>query len=171
VIELELWSHDDLPLLKRFLGDAAMMTHLGGPQTEEQIQEAHRRHAAVAEEGKGGLFKVLVDGVPVGGAGYWQKEWRGEQVWEAGWHVHPEHQGKGLATQAVAAVIARAREDGRHRFLHAFPDVGNAASNAVCRKLGFTLQGACDFEYPKGRPIRCNDWRLDLQAPEPPARG
>lgn len=25
-----------------------------------------------------------------------------------------------------------------------------------------TLVSACDFEYPPGNPIRCNDWRLDL---------
>ena len=48
------------------------------------------------------------------------------------------------------------------RFLHAFPSVANAASNAVCRKVGFVELGECDFEYPAGHPIRCNDWRLDL---------
>jgi hypothetical protein len=34
----------------------------------------------------------------------------------------------------------------------------------VCRKAGFELVGECDFEYPKGHPIRCNDWRYDLTA-------
>jgi hypothetical protein len=36
------------------------------------------------------------------------------------------------------------------------------SSNAICGKLGFTLLGAFDFEYPPGHPLRCNDWRLDL---------
>jgi len=22
----------------------------------------------------------------------------------------------------------------------------------------------CDFEFPPGNPLRCNDWRLDLRA-------
>ena len=34
--------------------------------------------------------------------------------------------------------------------------------DAICRKLGFTLLGPVDFEYPPGHPMRCNDWRLEL---------
>jgi hypothetical protein len=44
----------------------------------------------------------------------------------------------------------------------AFPSIANAPSNAICRKLGFTLIEECEFEYPKGSFMRCNDWRLDL---------
>jgi len=29
---------------------------------------------------------------------------------------------------------------------------------------GFTLLEECEFEYPKGSLMRCNDWRLDLFA-------
>ena len=31
-------------------------------------------------------------------------------------------------------------------------------------KLGFTLVDECEFEYPKGHFMRCNDWRLALFA-------
>jgi RimJ/RimL family protein N-acetyltransferase len=57
-----------------------------------------------------------------------------------------------------------ARRPGAPHHLHAFPSVGNASSNALCRRLGFTLLGACDFEYPAGSGtlMRSNDWRLDL---------
>ena len=48
--------------------------------------------------------------------------------------------------------------------MHAFPAVDNPPSNALCRKLGFTLIEECEFEYPKGHFMRCNDWRLDLFA-------
>jgi hypothetical protein len=34
----------------------------------------------------------------------------------------------------------------------------------LCRRLGFQLAGAFDFDYPRGSPMRCNDWRLDLAA-------
>jgi RimJ/RimL family protein N-acetyltransferase len=51
--------------------------------------------------------------------------------------------------------------------VHAFPSVENAASNAICRKAGFSLLREHDFEYPKGHPMRCNDWRFDLLAPSP----
>jgi RimJ/RimL family protein N-acetyltransferase len=48
--------------------------------------------------------------------------------------------------------------------VQAFPSGDNAPSNAICRKLGFTLVGSCEFEYPKGSAMQCNDWRLDLSA-------
>jgi len=48
--------------------------------------------------------------------------------------------------------------------MHAFPNVDNAPSNAICRKLGFELLKACEFEFPKGHFMTCHDWRLDLRA-------
>jgi hypothetical protein len=30
------------------------------------------------------------------------------------------------------------------------------------RKAGFTLRAEVDLEYPRGDPIRCNDWYVDL---------
>lgn len=71
--------------------------------------------------------------------------------------------GRGLAVRAARAVREVARTTGTHRYLHAFPGVGHAASNAVCRGAGFTLLGQVDAEYPKGRRIRSNDWRVDLE--------
>jgi len=47
--------------------------------------------------------------------------------------------------------------------MHAFPNVDNAPSNAICRKLGFELQEACEFEFPTGHFTPGNDWRLDLR--------
>jgi len=76
--------------------------------------------------------------------------------------VLPAFHGRGIATAATAQAIVQARTDGKHRFLHAFPSVENAASNGVCRKLGFTLVEAFEGEYPKGHFMQCNDWRLDL---------
>jgi RimJ/RimL family protein N-acetyltransferase len=48
--------------------------------------------------------------------------------------------------------------------MRAYPSIDNAPSNAICRKLGFALLGSCDFEYPQGSFMQCNDWRLDLVA-------
>ena len=42
----------------------------------------------------------------------------------------------------------------------AFPSVDNGASNAICRKGGFTLLEECDVEDPPGSVMRCNDWEL-----------
>jgi RimJ/RimL family protein N-acetyltransferase len=67
-------------------------------------------------------------------------------------------------------VVDRARAEGTYQFIHAFPSVENGPSNAICRKLGFTLQEEAEFEYPPGHFMRCNDWRLDLRAQAVKAR-
>ena len=76
----------------------------------------------------------------------------------------PAFQGRGIAGSATLEAIAIARSERTRRFLHAYPSVDNAPSNAICRKLGFTLLGSGEFECPKGSLMRCNDWRLDLFA-------
>jgi RimJ/RimL family protein N-acetyltransferase len=109
------------------------------------------------------MFKVVVDGEPVGSVGFWDREWNGEAVYESGWSVLPEFQGRGIASRAMEMVIGLARATGRHDSMHAFPSVDNAPSNAICARLGFDLLGECRFEYPKGHWMTCNDWRLTLR--------
>ena len=161
-MRIEPWSEDDLPLLEKLMGDPAMTEHLGGPESPEKIRERQRRY----EPPGSGMFKIVdgETGEAVGSVGYWERTWRDGQVYELGWSVLPAFQGRGLARLATAQVIALARAEDRLRFVHAFPSVDNAPSNAICRRLGFTLIEECDFEYPPGRPLRCNDWRLDLFA-------
>jgi RimJ/RimL family protein N-acetyltransferase len=159
-IQLEPWADKDLDLLRR-LNTPEIWAHLGGPETEEQVLERHARYLEV-ETGAEGMFTVVLDGATAGNIGYWEREWQGETVYETGWNVLPEFQGKGVATAAAKAIIDRASAAGRHRWLHAYPSVDNAASNAICRKAGFTFAGEHDFEYPKGSFMRCNDWRHEL---------
>ena len=158
------WGEGDLGLLKRLMGDPAMTAHLGGPESREQIRERHERYCRVGGSGTGRMFAIVVgpERVAAGSVGYWEREWRGEVVWETGWSVLPEFQGQGVATRATAAVVEQARAEGKHRFIYAFPSVENGASNAICRKVGFTLLGEVEFEYPPGHLMRCNDWRLAL---------
>jgi RimJ/RimL family protein N-acetyltransferase len=159
-IRLEPWGEDDLWLVERLMGDPVMTEHLGGPESPEKLTKRQRRYARPGS----GMFKIVDEatGEAVGSIGFWEREWRGQQVYETGWSVLPEFQGRGIAGRATALAIELAREDGKHRFLHAFPSVENAASNAICRKLGFTLVEECEFEFPPGHTMRCNDWRLDL---------
>ena len=165
-VRLEPWGADDLPLLRRLLGDPAMTVHLGGPESEAKLVERQARYANPAEPEREQMFKIVDEsGEATGSVGYWEKEWRGGTVYETGWSVLPEHQGRGLASAGTRLVIDEARAQRRHRYLHAFPSVDNEPSNAICRKLGFELLGASDFEYPPGHQLRCNDWRLDLFAP------
>ena len=157
-VRIEPWGAADKPLLDALLGDPAMTEHLGGPETPERLAQ---RHARYAMPGSGQFRIVDEDGRSVGYVGYWERRWQDEDVWEVGWAVLPAFQGRGHATDAMRLLVDLARETGASRDVHAFPSVDNAASNAVCRKLGFENLGAHDFEYPPGNPIRCNDWRLD----------
>ena len=112
-------------------------------------------------------FKLVVPASRggAGWAGYWEVERGGERVYEIGWAVIPAFQRRGFASEATRQAVQRARSARGLRYVHAFPDVTNASSNAVCRAVGFELLGAIDNEYLPGTPRRCNDWRLDLQAP------
>jgi RimJ/RimL family protein N-acetyltransferase len=160
VIELQSWTDGDLPLLVR-LNTPAMTEHIGGPESPERLAHRLRRYTAESETSR--MFKVMADGVAVGAVGFWDREWNGERVYETGWSVVPEFQGRGIASKATQMAIGVAAATQRREWVHAFPSVGNVPSNGICRKLGFTLAGEYDFEYPKGHWMRCNDWRLSLR--------
>jgi RimJ/RimL family protein N-acetyltransferase len=163
-VHLEPWGPDDLPLLERLLGDPVMTAHLGGPETPDRIAERHLRYQRLGEAGTGRMFKIVdrATGQGVGSVGYWPRSWHDQDVYEMGWSVLPAFQGRGIAAAGTAQGVALARSERTRRFLHAFPSVANEPSNAICRKVGFTLVEACDFEYPPGHIMHCNDWRLDL---------
>ena len=166
-IALRPWTNEDLPLLQRMMRDPEMTAHLGGPVPQDNILERHERFCQSISDGGRAMFAITVlpEDIAAGVVGYFQREWRGEKVWETGWMVLPDFQGRGVATQATAKVIERARAENMHRFVHAFPDVDNVASNAICRKLGFTNLGEVEFENVlHGTTMRSNDWRLDLFA-------
>src|SRR5688572_1747687 len=161
---LRPWSEEDLPLLEKLMSDPDMMAHLGGPETPEQILRRHQRYVHLAEDGTDHMFKIVwcpnADGV--GNVGYWRKNWLDQPIYDTVWLYLPGYQGQGIATKAAAAVIEHARREPRYQFMHAFPSVDNPPSNAICRKLGFTLIGEYRVEYPPGHSMMVNDWRLDL---------
>src|SRR5262245_13261903 len=160
-VSLRPWAADDLDLLHRLLGDPAMTEFLGGPETPDQISKRHERYL---ELGDGEMLVVVreSDGRSVGSIGYWDLEWQGEHVWETGWSVLPEAQGRGFATAAIRACLDRIRASDELRPVHAYPRIDNVASNRICAKAGFRFVGEFDFEYPEGNPIRCNDWVVEL---------
>lgn len=147
------------------MGDPAMTEHLGGPESLEKIAERQANYERLAESGEGRVFKIVdaSTGEPAGGVLYWERTWRDKPVYEIGWSVLPRFQGRGVASGAAAQSIAVARSEGKHRFLYAFPSIDNPASNAICRKLGFKFIEECQFEYPAGSFMQCNEWRLDLR--------
>jgi RimJ/RimL family protein N-acetyltransferase len=161
-IRLEPWTQADLSLL-RATNTPEMTEHLGGPETESQILDRHRRYLGLSDPGAGQMLAVAMpDGQRAGVIGYWERPWRDGLTYETGWSVLPVFQGQGVATAAARAVAGLAGAQRRHGHLHAFPSVDHPASNAICRKAGFTRVGETDIEYPPGSVMRCHEWRLDL---------
>ncbi|MFI1105425.1 GNAT family N-acetyltransferase [Streptomyces melanogenes] len=165
-VTLTPWSTNDLPLLHHS-NSPAMTAHTGGPEDEEKLTARQQRYVALSQRDatEGRMFRVSLTGTDeaVGSVGYWPREWQGREVYETGYGILPEFQGRGLAVAAIVAVAQAAREAGGPRELHAYPSVDNAASNAVLRKTGFRLLGEVEFEYPPGHLLRSNDWCLDLE--------
>ncbi|MFF2630831.1 GNAT family N-acetyltransferase [Kitasatospora griseola] len=167
-VRLDPWSDSRFALLER-INTPLMRRHVGGPETPEQLLHRHRRYLELPGLG-GVMYAVLADGAPAGSIAYHRRDWQGEEIYETGWNVLPEFQGRGLALAAGRLMLAALREvTAADRTapgaLHAFPATDNAPSNALCARLGFTDAGPCEFEYPRGsgRFLHSNDWRLALR--------
>lgn len=162
MIELRPWTDDDRTLLERTVGDAAIMAHLGGAESPEQIRS---RHALFCDwSGDGGMMTIWIptESEAVGTIGFWASTWAGDDVFEAGWMILPQFGRRGIATEAAREIVARVRRLRKRRFLFAFPAVDNVASNRVCERAGFTNLGAFDIEYPTDRVMHAHAWRVDL---------
>jgi len=154
---------EDEGLAVRLECDPEIMLHIGGPRPEADVRAAHKRRLDLMEQGEAHMYKVVAgdSDEALGTIGIWKVDGKGPRTYEMGWLVLPEHQGRGVATEAARLLLARARADPDVRYVHACPAVGNAGSNSIARKLGMENQGEFDNEGFAG-VLRCNDWRIDL---------
>lgn len=139
-----------------------MMRELGGPADPADMGRVHRMRLKTVANG--GWYFVIVPepaGPPAGTIGIWESSLTDSPIHEIGWMVLPAFQGRGIASQALAMIVVRARADRRFSRIHAFPGVSNAPSNALCRKSGFVLTEERDVRF-RDRPLRVNHWELDV---------
>jgi RimJ/RimL family protein N-acetyltransferase len=158
-VELRPATPDDEWLTVALETDPRVMAELGGPWTVDEAKAAHlRRTGPGAKDGSWWLAILPGPGQPpIGTIGVWASDWAGEPISETGWMILPEHQGKGYASAALAALLERAQHDPRWGDIHAFPGATNAPSNALCRKFNFELLDEVEVDYA-GRLLRCNRW-------------
>ncbi len=142
------WRESDAPVILdmysrrevyRFLGSAPVPVH--------DLDEARSRvEARVARtHGLDGVWAIVRadDDAVIGTVllvPLTRTDGRPSDVYEVGWHLHPDAWGRGFATEAARAVIARARAGGL-REVRAVVYADNAASHAVCRRLGDDAAG------------------------------
>ena len=163
-MELRNIETRDLWLYEAIHCDPRMMEHLGGPLPKEGLAEKLERDAAATAADEVWVLVIVPDeetGQAAGTVTIWEHEVGDERLDEIGWMVLPDFQGQGVGSTAVRMALDRARAEERWDVVHAFPPVSNPASNAMCRKLGFSLVGERTNRF-RDRELRVNHWMLDL---------
>jgi len=156
------WAADDLPLARELWGDPKVSEWFGGPFSEQAIR--NRFFAEIEQQRTHGMqywpIFLLADRKHVGCAGLRPKA---ESTLELGYHLKADYWGRGLATEAAAAVVEHAFGTLGVGTLFAGHHPSNAVSRNILHKLGFVY--ACgEFYEPSGllEPtylLRRHDWR------------
>jgi len=132
------WREDDLDLADALWGDPDVMRWIGGPLDRAGVA-ARLAHEVACERDLGVQYWPILrveDGQHVGCCGLTPKD-PAAGVLELGFHLRPEHQGRGLATEAARAAIAHAFGPVAAAALFAGHHPENAASARLLAKLGF----------------------------------
>lgn len=132
------WTSTDFALALALWGDAEVTNLIGGPFTPEQIRTRMDREIASLRDYGVQYWPifVLTTGRHAGCAGL--RPYRMEEkVYELGFHLRPEHWGRGLAQEAGRAVIGYAFESLGAKALFAGHHPANLVSRRVIEKLGF----------------------------------
>jgi RimJ/RimL family protein N-acetyltransferase len=140
-LELRPYTLDDLPEFAALRGDPEVQRFVY--QEPAEVDEARRILAekaastAIAKEGDGLSLAIIPRGESRT-VGYVTLIWRSAEHRraEVGFMVHPDHQGRGYATEAAGAMLALAfGELGAHRVIGRL-DERNTPSARVCERLG-----------------------------------
>ncbi len=76
---------------------------------------------------------------------------------ETGWRLHPDHWGRGYASEAAHASLHFGFEEGGLDEIVAFTATLNTRSQAVMERIGMTRDAGGDFDHPglpEGSPLR-----------------
>ncbi|MDF9877095.1 GNAT family N-acetyltransferase [Cellulosimicrobium cellulans] len=165
-LTLRPWTTGDVDAVLDIYSRWDVMRYIGTtPQVITTLDEASARveRWQAADDGTHGVWAVVpregdLVGLPAGGAPVGTillkpipASGTGDPLQpsgdtEIGWHFHPDVWGRGYATEAAAAVLAHAFERGLDRVV-AVTHADNAASQAVCRRIGMTHRGTTDAYY------------------------
>jgi [ribosomal protein S5]-alanine N-acetyltransferase len=127
--------------LARIMGPPAFGRTMGGVKPREQVAADIERLGAHWETLGFGLWSFFIGEELVARGGLMPADVDGEPAVEVAWGVHPDHWGKGLATEIGAASLEVAWRDLRLSEVVAFTLPHNVPSRRVMEKLGMTYTG------------------------------
>jgi RimJ/RimL family protein N-acetyltransferase len=113
----------------------------------EAVERIERNLAGLAADPRFGSWAVVErdSGVPAGTV-VLKRLPKGDGEIEIGWHLHPDRWGRGYASEAARALLARGFADGLQE-VWAVTDPANHRSMAVCRRIGLRLLGITSRWY------------------------
>jgi RimJ/RimL family protein N-acetyltransferase len=162
VVVLRPYGEGDRELTVALESDAAVKRDLGGPIGAAEAERIHDDRLARMSGGE--LFYTIgVARERAGIAAVFRTPWAGGVIHEAGVMLLPGRAGQGVGREALRQLGERARDELGLAELHGFTAVTNAAGNAICRRLGWSVREEVDLDY-EGRPLHCNHWVLDLRS-------
>jgi len=132
---------DDLDALHRIFIDPRAMRYWSRPtHTDVEETRAWLRSMIEATSERSADFIVELDGRVIGKAGCYRMP-------EVGYILHPDHWGRGLATEALAAVIDHVFATHDVEALVADVDPRNEASLRLLARLGFEETGRAERTF------------------------
>ena len=137
--------------------DVASMTGTIPHPYNERMAGEWIGSALAGEEGT--VFVIERDGALIGCVGYREDEKGGAEL---GYWLGKPYWGQGYATEASAAMVAYAFDDGGLDYLTIGHFAANSASARIIAKLGFTEQGEKIREcVAREEKARCLTYRLE----------
>lgn len=151
---------DDLKALHAIFSDKRAMRYWDRPAWDDR-ETTQGLLAGFMKDAPGEHleFAVECDGALIGRAGMWKR-------YEIGYILHPDHWGRGYATEAVGALIAEAfRRFPEADRLTAEIDPRNAGSRRLLERLGFRLSGFEEKNFLYGDIEWCDTAYYALEGP------
>ncbi len=143
---LRLFESGDVEDVMKFWGDAEVMEHCSGAIPEEFLPKVFESYNK-CHDAKGLSVYAVVEketGKVIGAAGFNIRD--SVSTIELLYHFAKESWGKGYATEAAAACVHLAKENGQVKLIYASADPVNAGSLKILEKIGFNYQGLKWFE-------------------------
>lgn len=146
---LDLWSREEV---WRYSGgpSSALRTEEEAIERIASFSRAHSRPGTgiwLVSNADGPVGRGTVQSIPLSDKAAEVDPFTGDaDVYEVGWHIHPDLWGRGYATAVGKACLRHAAQHGIQRPI-AVTHPDNRASQAVALKVGMTANGVCERYY------------------------